>query len=220
MKQSKLICINFFLILFLFSCNVTDTVSDLDGNIYHTTRIGNQTWMVENLKTTRFNNGDLIMNSPNNDHWKQAKQAAYSSYNNDSTLTKDYGFLYNYHCLKDDRNIAPKGWRIPTEDDLRILESFLNSNTSTGVFLKEKGNLHWLPSNETGNNASGFNALPGGYRDEDGKFYMLKANGYYWTSTGSFELYHWSSRMFQAFADVRRDSVFEQYGFSIKCIKE
>lgn len=212
--------IKFLLLFFLFSCNTEETIKDSDGNIYHTTKIGNQTWMVENLKTTRFNNRDLIKNLKSNSDWKQSKQAGYSVYNNDSTLVKNYGFLYNYHCLQDSRGIAPKGWRIPTEEDIRELESFINSNTETGFFLKEKGNSHWLPSNKNGNNATGFNALPGGYRDNEGFFYMLRSNGYYWTTNGSFEFYNWSDRMFQAFADVRRDSVFMQYGFSIKCIKE
>jgi uncharacterized protein (TIGR02145 family) len=220
MKQFKLICICIFLFPLLFSCNEANTVSDLDGNIYHTRKIGNQTWMVENLKTTRFSNGDLIVNNQSTTDWKKDNQAAYCVYNNDNSYAKDYGLLYNYHSLNDSRGIAPKGWRIPTEEDLRVLETFINSNTKTGIFLKENGNKNWLPSNETGNNATGFSALPGGYRDEEGNFYMLKSNGYYWTTNSSFELYHWSSRLFQAFADVRRDAVFKQYGFSIKCIKE
>lgn len=207
------------LLFFLISCNNEETIKDFDGNIYHTTKIGNQSWMVENLKTTRFNNGDLIKNSKSNSDWKQS-EAGYSIYNNDSTFVKNYGFLYNYHCLKDSRGISPKGWRIPTEEDIRELESFINSNTKTRIFLKEKGNSHWLPSNASANNATGFNALPGGYRDDEGFFYMMNANGYYWTTKGSVEFYHWSPRMFQAFADVRRDNVFTKYGFSIKCIKE
>lgn len=209
----------FLFLCFAFSCKNAGTVEDIDGNIYHTTKIGKQTWMVENLKVTRFNNGDSVKYLKNNNDWEQAKQAGYSFYNNDIDLVKDYGFLYNYNCLHDIRRIAPEGWRIPTEEDLKELESFINSN-SIGVFLKEKGNAHWLPSNTVGNNATGFTALPGGYRDEEGSFYMLKSNGYYWIKTGSFEFYHWSSRMFQAFADVRRDSVFKRYGFSVKCIKK
>lgn len=205
--------------LFLFSCKNTETVEDLDGNIYHTAKIGKQTWMVENLKVTRFNNGDSIKKITSNKDWKKTEQAGYSFYNNDVVFVKEYGFLYNYNCLKDIRRIAPKGWRVPTEEDLKELESFIKSN-SIGIFLKEKGNSHWLPSNTVGNNATGFNALPGGYRDDEGAFYMLRSNGYYWTTNGSFEFYNWSDRMFQAFADVRRDSVFKRYGFSIKCIKE
>ncbi|WP_163408833.1 fibrobacter succinogenes major paralogous domain-containing protein [Flavobacterium ajazii] len=220
MKQLNIYKIVFFLFFIsLFSCKNAETAEDIDGNVYHTIRIGRQTWMVENLKVTRFNNGDSIKKFESNSDWKQANQAGYSFYNNDVTIVKDYGFLYNYKCLQDARGIAPEGWRIPTEEDLRELESFVNSN-SIGIFLKEKGNSHWLPSNVVGNNATGFNALPGGYRDEEGNFYMLRSNGYYWTTNGSFEFYNWSDRMFQAFADTRRDSVFKRYGFSIKCIKE
>lgn len=219
MQQLKYIY-KIVIFIFLFSCKNAETVEDIDGNIYHTTTIGKQTWMVENLKVTRFNNGDSAKYLKSNKEWEHARQAGYSLYNNDSAFMKHYGFLYNYHCIQDSRGIAPKGWRIPTEEDLRELESFINSNTKTGIFLKEEGNSHWLTSNVDGNNATGFTALPGGYRDEEGSFYMLKSNGYYWTTNGSFEFYHWSPRMFQAFADVRRDAVFKRYGFSIKCIKE
>lgn len=205
--------------LFLFSCKNAETVEDLDGNIYHTVKIGKQTWMVENLKVSRFNNGDSIRKLKSNSDWKQVNQAGYSFYNNDTAFIKNYGFLYNYNCLQDVRGIAPKGWRVPREEDLRELELFIKSN-SIGIFLKEKGNSHWLPSNTVGNNATGFTALPGGYRDDQGNFYMLRSNGYYWIRNGSFEFYNWSDRMFQAFADIRRDSVFKRYGFSIKCIKE
>lgn len=209
-----------FLFFFLFSCNNEETVKDFDGNIYNTIKIGNQIWTLENLKTTRFNNGDPIKNLKSNSDWKSSEKAGYCAYNNDSSFVKDYGYLYNYQCLQDARGITPEGWRIPTEEDLRELELFINSNAQSEIFLKEKGNSHWLTSNATVNNATGFNALPGGYRDEEGFFYMVNANGYYWTTRGSFEFYHWSARMFQAFADVRRDNVFTKYGFTVKCIKE
>lgn len=212
--------IKFLFLFFLFSCHKEETIKDFDGNIYHATKIGNQIWMLENLKTTRFNNGDPIKNLKTNNDWRGYQKAGYCFYNNDSSFVKDYGYLYNYQCLQDARGIAPEGWRIPTEEDLRELESFINSNTQAGIFLKEKGSSHWLPSNAIGNNATGFAALPGGYRDEEGFFYMMNSNGYYWTTTGSFEFYHWSARMFQAFADVRRDNVFTKYGFTVKCIKE
>lgn len=220
MKQFDIYKIAFFLVFIsLFSCKNEEIVEDVDGNEYHTTRIGKQTWMVENLRVSRFKNGDSIEELKSSKDWKKVNQAGYSFYNNDVDFVKDYGFLYNYNCLQDKRGIAPEGWRIPTEEDLRQLESFINSD-SIGFFLKEKGNQHWLASDAVGNNATGFNALPGGYRDENGNFYMLKSNGYYWTTNGTFEFYNWSDRMFQVFADVRRDSVFRRYGFSIKCIKE
>lgn len=211
--------IKLLLLFFLFSCHNEKTVKDFDGNIYHITKIGNQIWMVENLKTTRFNNGDPIKNLKSNSDWRGSEKAGYCVYNNDSAFVKDYGYLYNYQCLQDVRGIAPEGWGIPTEEDLKELESFINSNTKAGI-LKEKSNSHWLPSNTSENSATGFNALPGGYRDEEGFFYMMNSNGYYWTTRGSFEFYHWSPRMFQAFADVRRDNVFTKYGFAVKCIKE
>lgn len=203
----------------LISCNKEMSVSDIDGNSYKIIKIGKQIWMAENLKTTKFNDGEPIQNITKNTNWKKTKKAAYSAYNNNEAAHKEYGFLYNHHCIENSKNIAPKGWRIPNEEDIRILEEYVKSNTKAGIYLKEKGNQHWLISSNTDNKSSGFNMLPSGYRDEEGNFYMLKSNGYFWTENASVELYHWSNRIFQAFADVRRDSIYKQYGFSIRCIK-
>jgi len=206
------------LLLFnLLACGNADTLTDIDGNVYHTVQIGKQTWMVENLKTTRFNNGDTIAFKKN---WKSMNTPAYSANDNNVAHAKEYGLLYNWYCIGDKREIAPKGWRIPTEADLRELLKHIGSDSIAATLLKEAGNQHWLPSFTTGTNATGFSALPGGYRDADGNFYMQKSNGYYWTTQGTFELYHWSSRVFQAFANIERDPVFMKYGFSIRCIKE
>lgn len=221
MKKTPL-KLSFYLLIFsiLISCNKEEFVSDIDGNSYKIIKIGKQTWMAENLKTTKFNDGEPIQNILENTNWKNIKKAAYSVYNNNETIQNEYGCLYNHYCIENSKNIAPKGWRIPTEQDIRILEQYLNSSTKTGLYLKEKGNQHWLTSDNPGDKSCGFNALPGGYRDEEGNFYMLKSNGYFWTENASVELYHWSDRMFQALADVRRDSIYKQFGFSIRCIKD
>jgi uncharacterized protein (TIGR02145 family) len=214
--------LSLFLLFFsvLISCDKEDSISDIDGNSYKIIKIGNQTWMAENLRTTKFNDGEPIRNIIKNTDWKKTKEAAYSGYNNDGVAQKEYGYLYNYYCIENIKNIAPDGWRIPNENDIRILQEYLNSNAEKRINLKEKGNQHWMTSNKTGDKSSGFNVLPGGYRDEQGNFYMLKSNGYFWTENASVELYHWSDRMFQALADVRRDRTYEQFGFSIRCIKE
>jgi uncharacterized protein (TIGR02145 family) len=202
----------------LFACKNPNTVTDFDGNSYQTIKIGNQTWMAENLRTTHFNNGTPIQNCTQNAHWQQTNQAAYCAYNNKSK--KEYGYLYNHYCIENANNIAPEGWRIPKENDIRILEAYLNNNTKTGYLLKEKGYKHWLTAHNLELKNTGFNALPGGYRDNKGDFYMLQSNGYIWTQNASVEFYHWSDRIFQAFADVRREPIHQQYGFSIRCIKE
>lgn len=218
-RDIKLLIATLF-IATLFACGKNDTFTDIDGNEYHSIRIGNQIWMAENLRTTRFNNGDLIAVAKNASEWTTDGRAAYSNYANNDSLATDYGLLYNWYCISDKREIAPKGWRIPTEADLRELLQFVGSDSIAASLLKERGTQHWLPSFTEGNNATGFSALPGGYKDADGQSYMRKSNGYYWTTQGSFEFYHWSSRVFQAFANIERDAKFMKYGFSIKCIKD
>ncbi|MFW0716661.1 fibrobacter succinogenes major paralogous domain-containing protein [Pedobacter sp. N23S346] len=212
--------ISFLFITIVYGCGNSDTFTDIDGNIYHSVQIGKQTWMVENLKTTRFRNGDTIAQQDTKTGWKATDLPAYSAYNLENSNIKDYGLLYNWYCIGDKREIAPKGWRIPTETDLNELLQFIGSDTIAATLLKEAGNLHWLPSPTTGTNSTGFSARPGGYRDVNGNFYMRQSNGYYWTTQGSFEMYHWSSRVFQAFANIQRDPVFMKYGFSIRCIKD
>ncbi|MFD2288415.1 hypothetical protein GJU39_03945 [Pedobacter petrophilus] len=207
-------------IALLQRCGNKNTFKDIDGNVYHSVQIGKQTWMVENLKTTRFNNGDTIAFLKNELAWKANDLPACSTYGIKDSLDTDYGLLYNWYCIGDKRELAPKGWRIPTEADIRKLLQFIGSDTTAASLLKEQGTQHWLPSFTEGTNATGFSALPGGYKDADGKSYMRKSNGYYWTTQGSFEFYHWSSRVFQAFANIERNPIFMKYGFSIKCIKE
>jgi len=219
MKQEPFLVL--ILIAALFQCcGNKNTFKDIDGNVYHSVQIGKQTWMVENLKTTRFNNGDTIACLNNELAWKAGNGPACSTYGIKDSLDTDYGLLYNWYCIGDKRELAPKGWRIPTEADLRELLQFVASDTTAASLLKEQGTQHWLPSFTEGTNTTGFSALPGGYKDADGKSYMRKSNGYYWATKGSFEFYHWSSRVFQAFANIERDAKFMKYGFSIKCIKE
>lgn len=207
----------FLTFITLASCN-SNCITDGDGNEYQTIKIGKQTWMAENLKVTHFRSGDAIPNSKTSADWT-SNQPSYCVYNNSDRLKNSYGLLYNYATIIDNRKLAPEGWRIPTEEDIIELDLFLK-NTKTAIYLKEKGNAHWLASNETGKDSTKFKALPGGYRNDAGQFFMLQSNAYFWTTTGSFELFHHSSRLFQAFADVRRDAVFSKYGFSVRCIKE
>jgi hypothetical protein len=87
----------------------TDTMTDIDGNVYKTIKIGNQVWMAENLKVTRYRNGDPIPKVTNNSKWNNLKSGAYCIYNNDNANISTYGLLYNWYAVDDSRNIAPEG---------------------------------------------------------------------------------------------------------------
>ncbi|EHQ27653.1 fibrobacter succinogenes major paralogous domain-containing protein [Mucilaginibacter paludis] len=206
---------------FLATCNVPGTLKDIDGNIYHTVKIGNQIWMAENLRTTHFSNGNPISQISNNKAWERSTAPAFCFYDNDKEKGKTYGPLYNWYAVNDSRGLAPKGWHIPTKMELdTLLKNTIGSDTLAAAFLKEPGNKHWLPAIMETVGASGFNALPAGYRHRDGSFHSLKSNTYFWTGNFTFELYNWSSRLFYGFADVDRELYYRQYGFSVRCIKD
>lgn len=120
------------LIFLLFSLNnerpedKPEIVTDIDGNIYHTVKIGDQVWMAENLKTTKYRNGDPIPNVTDNEAWGDLNSGAYCCYNNDSSTYKGiYGALYNWFAVTDIRNIVPKGRHVPTDQEWGILIDFL-----------------------------------------------------------------------------------------------
>lgn len=207
--------------LSLTACDKPDSLKDVDGNVYRTVKIGNQIWMAENLKVTHFNNGNPIKQIDSNDAWKNATTSAYCFYNNDKKNGEIYGPIYNWYTVNDVRRLAPKGWHIPTKPELdTLLKNCPGSDTLAADFLKEPGYKHWLPGVGKAIKTTGFDALPAGYRHKDGSFHNLKSNTYFWTENLTFEFYNWSPRIFYGFADVNREKYYQQYGFSVRCIKD
>ena len=100
----------------------TDTITDIDGNVYEIIKIGNQWWMAENLKVTRYSNGDAIPNITDGSEWTNLTTGAYCVYNNENNNNSTYGLLYNWYAIADGRNIAPEGWHIPTDAEWKELE--------------------------------------------------------------------------------------------------
>lgn len=211
------------IIVMLLFCHCTsshqnNTIVDIDGNVYHTVAIGNQVWMAENLRVTRFRNGDRLPMVTDHYTWNQFAGSAYCHYNNDTNKSKPYGLLYNWHVINDHRNIAPEGWHLPSELELATLIAYVGGDTIAAGKLKHTG--HWLSPNAGAVNNHGFSALPGGYRLHDGSFHTLGSNGYWWLQTGSYAMYAWSPRLYTGFADVKRDQRFENYALAVRCVKD
>ena len=158
------------------------TLTDADNNVYHAVKIGNQVWMKENLKTTKYCNGDVIPNKVDNNSWMGSySSGAWSYYNNDSTNNAIYGKLYNWWAATDSRNICPCGWHLPTYDDWNILINYLGGSTVAGSKLKESGTTHWLSPNSDATNITGFTAVGGGGRGGViGNFLNLGNYSYFW----------------------------------------
>lgn len=209
------------LILFITACGDTGSVTDIDGNVYKTIKIGNQVWMAGNLKVTKYRNGNPILHLKDNESWITAEDGAYCSYNNSSSDAEQTGLLYNWYAINDSRNIAPEGWHVPNPQEIAVLVEYLKGDTVAAAKMKATGTQNWLLPNEGANNKSGFAALPGGYRyGKNGSFHTAGSNAYWWCTTRSFEVFSWSSRIYQTFADVDRDSSYMTYGLSLRCIKD
>lgn len=148
-------------------------IKDADGNVYNTVTIGNQTWMLENLKTTSFNDGTPITAHINGTSWSSLnnqqplyKWADTSDLSNiiDEELPFDYyGAMYNHWAIESGK-LAPNGWRIPTQQDFKELEEYLlNNGYANEIVSALKSHSGWNASSGNGTNAIGFNSLPNGY---------------------------------------------------------
>lgn len=162
----------------------SQTVTDADGNIYSTVTIGNQVWLGENLRTTKFSNNDPIAMVLDSAQWPVQTAAAYCYYNNDSSYVNPYGNLYNWYTVNDARNVCPAGYHVPTAAEWADLVSFLGGETVAGGKLKEQGFSHWLSPNTDADNSSNFTALPSGWRaSNNGVYENLGYMCYLWAST-------------------------------------
>ena len=208
------------LLLLMISCKKDDTnkaetsndITDIDGNIYHSVTIGTQVWMLENLKTTRYRNGDPILNVSDSAQWANSTASAYCEYNNNHNNFTVYGNLYNWYAVTDSRNIAPKGWHVPTGSEYIVLSQFIEQKAGK---LKETGTVHWVYNQGT-DNSSGFTALPGGFRNNDGSFRFLGHNAYFWTSASN--AFAWQLAeidMVMSNIDYPKNT-----GISVRCIKD
>jgi uncharacterized protein (TIGR02145 family) len=200
--KTYLIFFSFFVTVFIgFSQKSTPIVDKRkkENITYQTVKIGKKEWMSENLRTSRFLNGDLILEAKSDEEWLKAATdgtPAWCYYNNDPKLGETYGKLYNWFAISDPRGLAPAGWEIPNDCDYWDLVNELGGKEGAGYRMKSI--MGWKNENNTnqsnglngnGNNNSGFNSKPGGYREFKNygsvelKFYGLGNLAMYWTSS-------------------------------------
>lgn len=190
-----------------------EKIQDIDGNEYKTIKIGTQTWMAENLKVTKLNDGTTLTNEISNQGWSSTSSPAYSLYNNEERSKITYGALYNWASASSGK-LCPQGWHIPTDKEWKVLIEYLGGNNSAEAKLKEAGNGHWIAS---GINESGFTALPGGVRYWDGQFDGLYKFGVFLGSQSSL------SSPYYVLLGTRNNLTYyilshARNGFSVRCI--
>jgi uncharacterized protein (TIGR02145 family) len=214
---------------------LSDGAVDIDGNVYHTVTIGAQTWMVENLKTTKYNDGTSIPNVTDGSVWGSLTTPGYCFYSNDVANKNTYGALYNWYTVNTGK-LAPTGWHVPTDVEWTTLENYLIANgynydgTTTGnKFAKSlAATSGWSTSTSEGvigndltkNNTSGFSGLPGGYRHINGSFNEVGYNGGWWVSTESNSSNAWHRFLNYGNSNLNRNDNEKQYGFSVRCVRD
>ncbi len=199
------------------------TLTDQDGNSYKTIRIGTQTWMAENLRTTKYRNGEFIPEITDSIEWGNLKTGAYCNYENRNSteMIATYGRLYNWYTVSDSRNISPLGWHVPTNDEWTTLITYLGGETIAIMKMKEKGEMHWSLFNEGSDNSSGFTALPGGWRW--GLYFMSMGDGgYWWSSTqDDNKITAWYRNLsIQPDETIKPYILLKECGFSVRCMKD
>lgn len=193
---------------------------DVDGNEYTYITIGTQTWMLENLKTTRYRTGDAIAYVGPDADWAKLSTAAFAYSNNLKTNTTPYGILYNYAAATSVKSICPKGWRLPTDADFATLGDELLGASTAGGKVKEAGLNHWDSPNMNATNESGFTAVGSGMRDLDGAFKEFKAAAYFWTSTPKDAVTGSASYVTKDLSSLLSKAIDKKAGLCIRCIKK
>jgi uncharacterized protein (TIGR02145 family) len=199
-------------------------VTDIEGNIYKTITIGTQTWMAENLKTIKYDDGTAISLVTDGAAWTALTTPAYCWNNNDADSYKNiYGALYNRYTVNT-LKLCPIGWHVPSESEWDALISFLGGKDIAGGKLKETGTELWTYPNAGATNEIGFTALPSSPRDWDGNFFDHSGWFATWWSTGIYndagQIYGWAYNTNYHSTHVEKTFYPSRTGLSVRCIKD
>ena len=219
------------------------TISDVDGNVYNTIKIGTQCWMKENMMTTKYPDGTSITRGPTNATWDTTDHAYYAYPPNvtntaEETLANiksgNLGFIYQWSAAMHGsttagaQGICPTGWHIPTHDEFTTLErAVCTSGTCVTDFPFDTTTTQWRGTNEGsklstetsgGTNSSGFSAHLIGFRDALGSFFDRSSNTTFWSSIQSGGN-AWYRYLNSGHTSVYRGTQTKADGFSVRCVK-
>ena len=197
-------------------------VTDIDGNIYNSVRIGSQTWLKQNLMATRYRNGNTIPNITDGTVWQNQTTGAYCDFLNSAANGVTYGHLYNYYATTDTRQICPEGWHVPTREEWQTLIDYLGGDNIASSKVRVPGIVYW--EQDKGTNSSGFSALGGSWRGDDGAFYYSLGSGaYWWTSSTYSSLYPFYAYLYSDPNNLRTGYgpyMEKRAGLSVRCVKD
>ena len=190
------------------------TITDIDGNVYETVVIGNQTWMKSNLNVSKYQDGTPIPEVTDPVEWAKLTTGAWCYYDYISSNGEEYGKLYNWYAVNDKRGLAPTGTSIPTDAEWTTLTSFIGSEA--GEKMKH---VDWSSDLKVAN-SSGFTALPGGICISNGDFHFIGDYVYWWTATIVDAATAWNRSLGYNSTIVCKSYDDKNYGFAVRCIKK
>lgn len=217
------------------------TVTDYDGNTYCTVQIGRQCWMAENLRTKSYADGTSIPKGSS-----ESETTAYWCYpDGNSGNASQYGLLYNWKAVMRNasssssnpsgvQGICPKGWHVPSDAEWTQLENYVGSQpkyrcnddmekiakalASTSGWKSGTDDPCTVGNGQSSNNATGFNAVPAG--NYNGSYYVFGYNAYFWSATQYDSYYAYGRYLLYLNANVDRGYGSENYGYSVRCLRD
>ncbi|HKR06106.1 MAG TPA: fibrobacter succinogenes major paralogous domain-containing protein [Bacteroidia bacterium] len=210
----------------------TDSITDIDGNVYTIVKIGNQWWMAEDLRVTMYRDSTFIFEAQADFDWIPNTTGARCVFGNNPDAA---GLLYNWYAVSNVKNIAPPGWHVPSDDEWKELEKHLGMSqadadkfgwrgTHEGEKLRIKSPEVWKTYSDVwSTNESGFTALAGGCRIFSGEFSIpldFGSMGFWWTSTNHGDNDAYYRYLDYKNANVYRSHVSKNYGCSIRLVKD
>jgi len=207
--------------------NCPSNVSDIDNNVYNVVTIGFQCWTNENMKVSKYSNGDEIPIIINGVTWASLTTGLRCWYLNDSvTYENPYGNLYNWYAASDFRGICPTGWHVPTDAEFTELTTYLGGEGVAGGKMKATGSAY-EEGNIGASNSSGFNGFGGGFREGiqepgylDGQFGRIKLDGRFWSSSSFNNSLAWSQSLIYYGQIIFRGGEKKGKGFSVRCLRD
>jgi uncharacterized protein (TIGR02145 family) len=199
-------------------------IDSRDGYKYPVVLIGDQLWMAENLRATKYTDGTDISLAATTADWRNLTTGGYCWYfNNYDNFGTKYGALYNWYAVNTEI-LCPDGWHVPNVDEWMILTATLEGESVAGGKLKAIGTIEggdglWRSPNTGATNESGFTALPGGSRTPTGMFYSAGLYGNWWSSIPMNQLASYT--LYATFNNSRaiRGAYYNNHGLSVRCVR-
>ncbi|MDO9257726.1 MAG: fibrobacter succinogenes major paralogous domain-containing protein [Bacteroidales bacterium] len=220
--KNKSIILTIAIVMIAINCyaqvvSTAETVTDADGNIYNSVKIGTQTWMKANLVVTTLNDGKEIPMVTDDYEWQDLTAPGYCAYGNGmETYADEFGLLYNWYAVNT-KKLCPIGWHVSTDAEWMTLTTYLGgADVAAGKLKSISG---WNSPDTVASNSSGFTALPGGCRND--AFRFNGDYGYWWSSTGFNTDDAWFCYMYSDGKDIiGRASFGKDRGLSVRCVKD